>query len=162
MRVLRKTRLTTEKDCQASAGRCNIRGMNGYADPDEPTYDELMEEARTMLAAGEFSAAFSQAWHASLIEPFDPVSSRSDGGSRQAGGTGHRRARRQTRSHQPARAGAPAQFLSHASPSAEPGRRHGRLGGCVERGHQAAKGGGQIEGVIKTAPGTPPNDYLKH
>jgi hypothetical protein len=75
VRVPRKTRLTTEKDCQVGAKRCIVPGMHGYADPDEPTYGELMEEARTMLAAGEFSAAFSQAWQACLIEPLDPASS---------------------------------------------------------------------------------------
>ena len=75
MRVLRKTRLTTEKGCQATNGRCIMHRMHGYADPDEPTYGELMEEARTLLAAGEFSAALSQEWHAYLIEPLDPASS---------------------------------------------------------------------------------------
>jgi hypothetical protein len=53
---------------------CIITLMHGYADPDEPTYDELMQEARTLLAAGEFSAAFSHAWQACLIEPLDPAS----------------------------------------------------------------------------------------
>ena len=49
--------------------------MHDYADPDEPTYAELVEEARALLAAGDMSGAFSQAWQACLIEPLDPVSS---------------------------------------------------------------------------------------
>jgi len=53
---------------------CIIGIMHGYADPDEPTYDELMQEARTLLTAGEFSVAFSHAWQACLIEPLDPAS----------------------------------------------------------------------------------------
>jgi hypothetical protein len=41
--------------------------------------------------------------------------------------------------------GTPAQFLRYAPPSEEPCRRHGRLGGCVERGNQAGKGeGGEL------------------
>ena len=53
---------------------CIIRRMHGYADPDEPTYEELMQEARSLLEAGEFSVAFSHAWQACLIEPLDPAS----------------------------------------------------------------------------------------
>ena len=53
---------------------CIIQNMHGYADPDEPTYEELMQDARTLLASGEFSAAFSHAWQACLIEPLDPAS----------------------------------------------------------------------------------------
>jgi hypothetical protein len=49
--------------------------MHDYADPDEPTYAELVEEARALLAAGDMSGAFSQAWQACLIEPLDNVSS---------------------------------------------------------------------------------------
>jgi hypothetical protein len=49
--------------------------MHYYAHPDEPTYAELLEEARALLAAGDMSGAFSQAWQACLIEPLDQVSS---------------------------------------------------------------------------------------
>jgi len=49
--------------------------MHDYADPDEPTYAELVEEARALLTASDMSGAFSQAWQACLIEPLDPASS---------------------------------------------------------------------------------------
>jgi hypothetical protein len=49
--------------------------MHDYADPDEPTYADLVEEARALLAAGDMSGAFSQAWQACLIEPLGQVSS---------------------------------------------------------------------------------------
>ena len=79
MPVIRKTRLTTEKDCQATDVRCIMRSMNGNVDPDEPSYEELyaelMEEARTLLAAGEFTEAFAQALTACLIKPLDPAAS---------------------------------------------------------------------------------------
>jgi hypothetical protein len=42
--------------------------MHGFPDPDELIYGELMEEALLLLAAGDMSGAFSQAWQACLIE----------------------------------------------------------------------------------------------
>lgn len=61
-------------ELSAASGLCIIQPMHGYADPDEPTYEELMQDARSLLAAGQFSAAFSHAWQACLIEPLDPAS----------------------------------------------------------------------------------------
>jgi hypothetical protein len=73
---LRIMRGITEIDCVGREVSGRFRGMHDYADPDEPTYAELVEGARALLAAGDMSGAFSQAWQACLIEPLDPVSSR--------------------------------------------------------------------------------------
>jgi hypothetical protein len=49
--------------------------MHDYADPDEPTHAELVEEARALLAAGHMFGAFSQAWQTCPMDPLDEVSS---------------------------------------------------------------------------------------
>lgn len=129
--------------------------MYGFPDPDEPIYGELMEEARVLLAVGEFVGCLQSGMAGVAGRTARFRVSRSHRGRRKACGTGPRRdcrcrAGRQTRSHQPARAGISAQFLCHAPSSAEPGRRHGRLGGCVERGHKTGKGeGGELRNVQK-------------
>jgi hypothetical protein len=72
---LRIMRRITEIDCVGREVSGRFRGMHDYADPDEPTHAELVEEAKALLAAGDMSGAFSQAWQACLIEPLDQVSS---------------------------------------------------------------------------------------
>jgi hypothetical protein len=48
--------------------------MHGFPDQDEPIYGELMEEALLLLAVGDLSDAFSQAWQACLINQLYSVS----------------------------------------------------------------------------------------
>ena len=76
MRAIRKTRLTTEKDCQVGNRWCIISPActTTPTQTNRPT-QSFWRKPERLWPPGDMSGAFSQAWQACLIEPLDQVSS---------------------------------------------------------------------------------------